>query len=509
MNVIEYFLGKYEQQEPFTALVFEGKAYSNVECNLEARRFAGGLKNMGHKPGDIVATILPNCAEIMPVYEGILRRGGVLLPIIFALTASEIAYILGNSGARIIVTNDELLEKVTEAMSACSQEFEVVAINAKKTAATIPYEDFLEKSQVEDTIIDRAGEDLAVLMYTSGTTGKPKGVMLTQDNFIFAMDSPFWNAYAPKGAVTLVALPMNHIFGFTTMIIVVWKRRGTLILHGWFDAARAIEDIQKYKIVYVPVVPTMLLAILNQEGVEAYDLSSVNVWEVAAAPFPAHKISEVEQRLGGTVVHGYGLTETTAVAAHQSPDDVRKPGSAGKPFPGTELKIMTAEGGEAFKSEWGEICIQAPNVMKGYLNRPEATNDALKDGWLHTGDIGYLDEDGHLYVTDRIKDMVLRGGENIYSIEVEDAIYKHPAVAEAAVVGIPDEKYGEEVFAFVVLREGVDATAEDILSECQKHIPKYKCPKRIAFEQSFPKTSTGKILKRTVREKAREFIATK
>jgi long-chain acyl-CoA synthetase len=333
--------------------------------------------------------------------------------------------------------------------------------------------------------------------------------MLTHDNFIFAMDSPAFDKFAQPGVVTLVTLPMNHIFGFVLMIWVTWKLHGTIILHEWFHAEPALKDIEKYKIAYVPLVPTMLLAILNHEDVDAYDLSCVKIWDVAAAPFPAGKISEVEQRLGGKIVHEYALTESTAVAASQMPDSICKPGSVGQPLPGMEIRIMLPDGGEAARGEWGEICLRGPGVMKGYLNRPEATKEALEGGWLHTGDIGYLDEDGHLYVTDRIKDMVLRGGENIYSVEVEDALYKHAAVAEAAVVGIPDEKYGEEVFAFVVLREGAEAGEAEILTECQKHIPGYKCPKKIAFETSLPKTGTGKILKREVRGKAREMMTSR
>jgi long-chain acyl-CoA synthetase len=482
----------------FIACIFQDREYSNLGITSQAKRFGQGFKQIGQISGDVVATILPNCMEIMPIYEGILRRGAILLPIIYALKAEEIGYILKDSSAKYIVTNDQLLEKVTEAMKICSQVIKVILVGSKSPAGYFSYEEFFLVNRDIDEVIDRDGQDVAMIMYTSGTTGKPKGVMLTHDNFNAFIRQPLYDSFL-RGQTTLITLPMNHIFGFLVMLFIYWKKGGTVVLHEWFDPYKALKDIEKYQINFVPLVPAMLLMILDLEDLSFYHPNKDRIWYIAAAPFPAERIEEAEERLGGMLIHDYGLTESTGEAACQQPDKIRKPGSVGKLFPGLEIKVVDEEDREVPKKEWGEICIKGWGVMKGYLNRPKETAEALKGGWLHTGDIGYLDQDDDLFITDRKKDMVLRGGENIYSAEVENALYKHPAIAEAAVIGLPDSKYGEEVFAFVTLRPGKMASEEEIQAECQKHIPNYKCPKTIEIWPNLPKTGTEKIDKRKVR----------
>ncbi|MBW1714803.1 MAG: AMP-binding protein [Deltaproteobacteria bacterium] len=498
MNIIKE-VQKFKKTDRFTACIFQDREYSNLEITSQANRFSQGLKQIGQIPGDIVACILPNCVEIMPVYEGILRRGAVLLPIIFALTTEEIGYILKDSEAKYIVTNSELIEKVTEAFEIYSLEAKVILVDAKSSAGYFSYKEFLLEEKDIDEIVDRDSQDVAMIMYTSGTTGKPKGAMLTHGNFSAYVNYTFYDTFI-RGQAALITVPMNHMYGFEVMLLMYWKRGGTIVLHEWFDPVKAIKDIEKYQIDFVPLVPTMVLMILELDDLSFYHPKKDRIWVVGGAPFPVDKIQETEDRLGGMLIQGYGLTESAGEGTCQRPEN-RKPGSAGKPFPGLEIKIVDEEDREVPAGEWGEICIKGWCVMKGYFNRPKETAEVLKDGWFHTGDIGYLDQEGDLFVTDRKKDMVLRGGENIYSAEVEQALYKHAAVAEAAVIGLPDPKYGEEVFAVVVLHPGQKATEEEILTEAKNLIPRYKCPKKIKFWSELPKTRTGKVFKPAVRER--------
>ena len=507
MNVMKLALS-YDKGREYTSLFFEDQSFSNRDISSEARRFAEGLRNTGVKPGDIVATILPNCKEILTVYEGVLRCGGVLLPIIFALTEPEITYMLEDSRAKYIVIDNGLLDKLN---STIRRNAKVIVIGMEEGGGSdlIDYQFLLKNSQDTEFIEERMGDDLAMVMYTSGTTGKPKGVMLTHDNFCAALECPTYENFAGEGEAILVALPMNHIFGMDIWLYSYLKKGAIIILHRWFDPIKALKDIEKFKISFVPLVPTMLLMILDSYGKAVYDTSSVRIWFVAAAPFPPGKIDEVEKRLGGVVVHDYGLTETTGDLSCQDPYGVRKKGSVGKPMPRMEVRIVNENGEEVPRGEWGEITVKGWAVMKGYLNRPEETREALRNGFLHTGDIGYLDDDGDLFITDRKKDMVLRGGENIYPVEIENALYKINAIGEAVVFGIPDQKYGEEVAACIVFKDGQFMTQDEIISECQKYIPRYKCPKQIAFLKEIPKTQTGKFDKKTLRKEADRLFLSK
>lgn len=497
MNVMSLALSYAAKREEYPGLIFEGESFTNEAVSSEARRLAEGLRNIGVNPGDIVATILPNCKEILTVYEGVLRCGGVLLPIIFALTEPEITYILMDSGAGYIITSRELLGKINKTLR---HKAKIVVIDTEGATENdfIDYQSLIENCPDSENIAERTGDDLAMVMYTSGTTGKPKGVMLTHDNFCASLECPFYDAFNAEGATVLITLPMNHVFGLAIWLYSYWKHGGTLVLHKWFDPAKALQDIARFKVTLVPLVPTMLLRILEETGKAVYDTSSVQIWFVAGAPFPPHKIKEVEERLGGIFIHDYGLTETTGDLCCQDPNGIRKPGSVGKPMPGMEVRIVDDNGKEVSRGEWGEITVRGWGVMKGYINRPEETHEVIRDGFLYTGDIGYLDEDGDLFITDRKKNMILRGGENIYPLEIENVLHNISGIAEAVVFGIPDPEYGEEVVACVVLDEGCSITQEAIASECLKYIPRYKCPKQIAFVKELPKTQTGKFDKKVL-----------
>ncbi|HPD57885.1 MAG TPA: class I adenylate-forming enzyme family protein [Smithellaceae bacterium] len=506
MNVIKLALNYREKREAFTGLIFENKSFFNEEISSEARRFAEGLKDIGVKPGDIVATILPNCKEILTVYEGVLRCGGILLPIIFALTEPEITYILKDSEAKYIITSKELLDKIHNTIR-LKAKIIVIGVDGVIAEDLIDYRFLVEKYADGNLITDRAGDDLAMIMYTSGTTGKPKGVMLTHDNFCASLECPFYEALNVEGGIVLITLPMNHVFGLAIWLYSYCKHGATIVLHRWFDPVKTLQDIEKFKISLVPLVPTMLLMILEEASKNTYDTSSVRFWFVAAAPFPPHKIKEVEERLGGIFIHDYGLTETMGDLSCQDPNGIRKLGSVGKPMPGMEVRIVDDNGNEVPRGEWGEITVRGWGVMKGYLNRPKETSEVLKGGFLYTGDIGYLDEDGDLFITDRKKNMILRGGENIYPLEIENALYKIKGISEVAVFGIPDPKYGEKVAACVVLKAGYHMTQDEIVSACLKYIPKYKCPKQIAFVKELPKTQTGKVDKKILLANANKIFS--
>ena len=506
MNILQVAL-KYAKAEEFTGLIFQDKRYSNRELTSHAKRFAHMLEKVGQTPGDMVATILPNCMEIMPIYEGIFRRGAIVLPVVYALTSEEIRYILTDSGAKFIITEQQLLDKVTRALQGIPQECKVVVIGGDASTGFLSYEKLLEESQEIEEIVERDGQDTAMVMYTSGTTGKPKGAMLSHDTFIAMIETPSYGVFFKERSVCILALPMNHAYGLQIMLIGYYKNETTLLLHEWFQTEAVLKDIEKYRVFIVPMVPTMLHMILAQEDLDTYDLSSIQFWMTGGAPISVDKLLEAQKRLPGITVQGYGLTETAGEGTCQMADAPVKPGSSGRPIDsGVEIKIVDVDGNKMPPGEWGEICMRGNRIMKGYLNKPRETAEAIKGGWLYTGDIGYVDEDGDLYITERIKEMIIRGGENIYPAEVEDALYRHPALSEVAVFGLPDSKYGEEVHACVVLRSDQAVSEEEILTECQKHIPRYKCPKKVTFFQELPKTQTGKIQRKEVREMVLELM---
>lgn len=474
----------------YVALAFEGREWTNVDQQRAASRLANGLRRLGIGPGDRAVVMLPNCPEVTQAYGAILRLGAVIVPVIFLLNAEEVRHILADSGAKLAITSPDLAWKLE------GWPGPIVAVGG--APGTMAYEEVVARQADALAMIDRADNDLAVILYTSGTTGRPKGVALSHDNLASNARAAASLYELDRDAWALAVLPLSHSYGLTLMNVGnVLGTRGVLL--RWFNPELVLEAIQRYRVQTMSGVPTMFVYLLNFPGAERFDTSSVKVWGSGAAPLPLEIVEPFEKKFGGRLLEGYGLTEASPVVAAHRLSGVRKLGSVGQPLPGVEVKILDDDDRELPTGEVGEVGVRGRNVMVGYYGLPEETARTVRNGWLHTGDVGKLDADGFLYIVERKKDLIIRGGFNIYPREVEEVLYAHSAVAEAAVIGVSDPLMGEDVLAFVVLKAGAGASAEAIIGFCQERLAKYKCPKQVRFVESLPKNPVGKILRKELR----------
>jgi long-chain acyl-CoA synthetase len=475
----------------YVAMHFEGRELTNVDQQRAAARVAGALTRLGVGPGDRVVVLLPNCPEVLQAYGGVLKVGAVIVPIVFLLTAEEVRHILADSGARLVITSPELAGKVE------GWPGPVVLVGGDGPGAR-SWDEWLRAESDTFPTAARADTDLAVILYTSGTTGKPKGVALSHANLasnaraaasLSELDRTQWN---------LGVLPLSHSYGLVTMN--AGHILGTkAVLLRWFNPELVLETIARFRVQAMAGVPTMYVYLLNYPGGEAFDTSSMRQWGSGAAPLPLEIVEPFEKKFGGRLVEGYGLTEASPVVSSTRLSGVRKLGSVGQAIPGVQIAILDDEDRALPAGETGEIGVRGPNVMLGYYGLPEETARALRNGWLHTGDVGRLDEDGFLYIVERKKDLIIRGGFNVYPREVEEVLYAHPGVAEAAVVGVHDPLMGEEVCAFVALKDGALVDAGALIAFCQSRLAKYKCPREVRFLASLPKNPVGKILRKELR----------
>jgi len=491
-NLAEY--GEYE------STIYEGRAYTNRELFARARRFATGLSGLGVQPGDRVVVLLPNCPEVGQSYGAILRIGGVVVPVLFLLATEELVHILSDSEAKAIITSPEFATKALDAAAAVEPHPTVIIVG-DPVEGTRSYDDLVGAATEDAPLVDRAPDDAALFMYTSGTTGRPKGVVLTHANMLHQAESLHSIAEMDRTKLGLACMPMAHAAGLVGWVAGM-KTGGRAVVMRWFDPELFCKLVQEYKVAGTGLVPTMAAFLLNHPASDTYDLTSLEQVIFGAAPAPVELIKAFEAKTGAVVRIGYGLTEAAPFLTADRLSSPRKEGSVGFAIPGVELAIFDADDKPLPPGEQGEICARGPNIMPGYHRMPEETAKVLRDGWLHTGDIGYLDEDGYLFIIDRVKDMIIRGGFNIYPHDIEEVLAGHPGVAEVAVVGTPDATYGEQVEAFVVRRLGTEATEEELLAFCQERLAKYKTPHKITFMPDLPKSQVGKVLKRVLREQA-------
>jgi long-chain acyl-CoA synthetase len=455
--------------------------YSGVEG--ATRHAAGLLTSMGVGPGDRVGLMLPNVPYFPVLFYGALRLGAVVVPMNPLLKEREVAFHLRDSGAKVLFAWFQFGEAATA--GAADAGAELVLVTPGET------EQQIGAAQPLGDVAEREDSDTALILYTSGTTGTPKGAELTHGNLREAARISVELVDSGPETVTFGALPLFHVFGLTSGLNSCVRVGGCLTLLPRFDAGKALEIVARDRVNTFLGVPTMYAAMLHHEG--TFDTSSLELCVSGGAAMPVEILRGFEERFGCTILEGYGLSESTAIAAFNRPDRERKPGSIGIPVPDTEMRL---DGDE----EVGEILVRGPTVMKGYWNRPDATSDTLDaDGWLQTGDVGRIDEDGYFYVVDRKKELVIRGGFNVYPREIEEVLYEHPAVREAAVLGIPHESLGEEVAAAVVLRDGETATPDEIRDYVKARVAAYKYPRVIWLEDELPKGATGKILKRDIK----------
>ncbi len=484
----------------YDALTFEGRVYTNTEQLADAHRFAGALEQLGVTPGDRVAVMMPNAPEVFQAYGGIIAMGGVVVPIVFLLAPNEVNHILADSTPKVLVTSPDLYPGLSAAMAGLPDPTTVVVTGPAEQVpdGAVSFEAITRDASPEFACVDRDDSDVAVIMYTGGTTGRPKGVMVTHGNLYWNATTLAREAEVGPEDVSLLALPVAHLFGMIAGITgQVLGVRGVML--RWFAPDQVLEAVEKHHINYIPMVPTMAQMLLAWPDLDPYDTSSLKTVIMSAAPVPIELKEAFAERFGCEVIEAYGQTEASPALTAERRGEEKRPGSAGKPLEGVEMAILDPEGNPMPPGEVGEICARSPGIMKGYFNMPEATEEALAGGWLHTGDMGYQDADGYLYVTDRKKDLIIRGGFNVYPRDVEEILCQHPEVAEAAVVGRPDEVMGEEVTAFVVKAPGSEVTKEELLAFCRQRLAKYKTPKEVRFIGYLPKSPIGKLLKKDLR----------
>jgi len=503
-NYARYGVESITRFGEYVSLIYEEEnliqKLTNVQIQRESNSLANGLRELGVKRGDVVAVILPNGPAVPVAFTALFKMGAIFLPVIFALAAPEIRYILEDSQAHTIITDENLYPKIVEASGGLKNIKNIlVKTDGPVPSSAFSFDEMAKGNPPTFDMVSVNAEDLAVLMYTSGTTGFPKGVMLSHGNISSNVEAgiPAWPT-GPEDAM-LIPLPLNHIFGLL-MVNECNLTGARIVLHKWFEPRLVLQSIMRHKITQFVGVPTMYIRLMETYDPAVHNIQSIRRLACAAAPLSTETIHLVESRWEKPLFQGYGLTETSPTVARQREGRPRKPGSVGPAIDGVEIKIFDDLDRELPADEVGEICVGGPNVMKGYLHKEAETQAALRNGWLHTGDMGYLDTDGDLFITDRKKDLIIRGGENISPGALEEILYKHPAVLETAVVGIPDPLYGEEVKAFVVLKPGCKVSEQDLIDHCLRFTSRFRVPKTIAFLEELPKNSVGKILKRALRD---------
>jgi long-chain acyl-CoA synthetase len=486
----------YARRGDYDALLFEGTWHSSGELFERSRRVAAGLQELGVAPGDRVVVSMANCPEVGITYQALWRAGAVVTPATFLLPVSDLRHVIADAEACIVITTPEFVDKVLTAVDGLDCVRHVISTVAAG-------QDALELAELETAepvpIVPRSDDDLAALLYTGGTTGQAKGVMLTHANLYFSGAAAHAAAYVPGVNRGLGALPLSHAYGLLVTIAGLHSPEpGIAVLLRWFDPDAFLTLVAAHRLQVSAVVPTMLQILLSKP-LEDHDLSSLRYITSGGAPLAREVQEEFGRRVPSVSIRqGYGLTETAALIS-SNPAGRERSGSVGLPVPGTEIRILGEDGGELSDGDAGEICARSPGVMRGYWNSPEATAEALEDGWLHTGDVGYRDADGYLYILDRKKDLIIRGGFNVYPRDVEDALVEHPDVAMAGVVGRPSPVHGEEVVAFVALRAGAEPDPDALIGWARERIGGYKYPREVHLVDSIPLTPVGKIDRKALR----------
>jgi long-chain acyl-CoA synthetase len=486
----------FERRGDYPSLLFEGRWHTSGELFERSVRIAAGFGALGVSPGERVVVTMANCPEVSVIYSALWRAGAVVTPATFLLPVTELRHVIADSQACAVVTTPEFLAKAIEASAGVHHVRTVICTEAADG-------DVIALASLEASepgpVVDRSDDDLAALLYTGGTTGRAKGVMLSHANLDFTGHTGHDAGYAPGLSRSLTTLPLSHAYGLLVTLAGMHSREpGVSVLLRWFDPAAFLELTQEHGLQQSAVVPSMLQILLSQP-LEDHDLSSLRYLTSGGAPLAPEVEHEFCRRVPSVSIRqGYGLTETAALISTNPPGRVR-PGSVGLPVPGTEVRILDEEGRDLPTGEAGEICCRSPGVMHGYWRSPEATEQALGDGWLHTGDIGYLDADGYLFVVDRKKDLIIRGGFNVYPRDVEDALMRHPSVQMAGVIGRPDRRLGEEVVAFVALHAGAELTEPELIDWARQHIGGYKYPRELHLVDSVPVTPVGKIDRKALR----------
>jgi long-chain acyl-CoA synthetase len=486
----------FERRGDYESLLFDGRWYRSSELFDRAAAVATGLAQLGIAPGERVAVTMANCPEVGVMYQAVWRAGLVATPAMFLLPADDLRHVLADSGARAVVTTPDSLDKVQQAVTGLDPRPFVICTDRAGDGVISLAE--LETAE-PGGLVPRADGDLAALLYTGGTTGQSKGVMLSHAALHYVGSAAYTSSHIDGINRSLVTLPLSHAYGLLVTVSSFHSvERDLAVLLRWFDPEAALTAIQDHRLQQTAVVPSMLQALLAQP-LEDYDLSALAQVTSGASPLAPETEREFVRRVpSASIRQGYGLTESAALVS-SSPAGRARSGSVGLPVPGCEVEIRDGDGRALPAGETGQICVRSPGLMLGYWNAPETTARAVRDGWLHTGDVGRLDEDGYLYIVDRIKDLIIRGGFNVYPRDVEDALVEHPDVAMAGVVGAPSASHGEEVVAFVCLREGATLEPQQLIDWSRARIGGYKYPRRIELVDAIPLTPVGKVDRKALR----------
>jgi acyl-CoA synthetase (AMP-forming)/AMP-acid ligase II len=488
--------------------VDEQRSLSYGEAGREANRLANALVASGLDRGDRIAVLAKNCIEYTVLYHACSKAGVVPVPLNFRLAPPEWEYIINDSGAKLVIARGELVPALDKVRGGLATVKQLIALAAETPAGWQSFGEWI--GDQPDTAPDRAvsSDDDVYQMYTSGTTGRPKGAVITHRALSFQLLQALTTLRGEPGKRVLIAAPLYHAAAAVTAFNAAsWG--GAMYIQEDFDPAEVVRALDEERIANATLVPAMIQACLVMvPGVKEREYADFELLVYGASPIAVETLRQAIATFGCRFVQGYGMTETTAALTYLMPEDHDRALagreelllSAGRPLLGTEIKIVGEDGERVPNGSVGEICGRGPQLMKGYWNLPEATAEAIVDGWMHTGDAGMVDDEGYVYVQDRTKDMIVSGGENVYPREVEDAIFQHPAVADVAVIGIPSEKWGEEVKAIVVLKADAEATADDIVQHCKGRLGGYKQPRSVDFAAALPRNPSGKVLKKELRE---------
>lgn len=498
---------------PYPLLYDGARTFTNVEAQNHAERVSRLLTALGVGPGDRVVVSMPNAAEVIFAYYGVLGAGAVIVPVMFLLQPPEFTYILRDSGAKAVLTDATVLPKITTAAAGLEHPPAVVVMGPQDIPAdadtrglhVVRYDPDASGPPYDGAAPapELAEDDIAVILYTSGTTGRPKGVMLMHRN-LYGNAANLVQLSDRQRETTLGVLPLAHVYGFTAATVTLMVG-GSLVIMARFDPKAVFEAIERFRIRSFAAVPAMIHAMVHSPDADRYDLSSLESVSSGSAPLPVSLLEAFRARFHAEVYEGYGLSEAAPVVTGHRRGMPVKPGTVGVPIPGVEIRIVDEQGRDLPPGEVGELWVRGVGVMKGYYQNPEATRAVLTpDGWLATGDMARVDADGYVTIVDRKKDLIIRGGFNVYPRDVEEVLASHPGVLEAAVVGIPSERLGEEAVAWVVRRDPA-LTEEELVAYCRDRLAHYKAPSRIFFADQLPKNGVGKVLKTELRARAREL----
>jgi long-chain acyl-CoA synthetase len=499
MNLARHSENRVIERGEQVIIIFEGREITNLDMLRMSKKLAAALKNLGVKRGDRVILQMPNCPEVLQAFHAVWRIGAIVVPINYFIGEEETAYMYQDSGAKVMISTLSFLPKIQacQAKAPCMEA--VILIDKDVPEGTLSYGQLVEESPEEPDVVETGDDEIAALIYTAGTTGRPKGVIHSHASLYANAKMQYETIPLPDDMVSIAVLPLCHSFGIAYINNGLFRRGKTVLLHS-LNLEILFAAIEKYQVNIIAGVPTMYVFMLLYPEPKKYNLGSMKYWISGSAPLALETWKKFQDVFGFEIIEGWGLTEAGANNSVNPFEGLKKIGSIGLPMKGTEMRIVDEKGNVLPPEQEGEIIIRGPMLMKGYWNKPEETAEALRAGWLYTGDIGHVDQDGYFWITDRKKDLIIKGGENISPRVIEEVLFSHPKVSEAAVIGMKDAVYGENIKAFLVLNPGETAPAEEIIEYCQKKLTSFFVPREVVFIQSLPKSLIGKVLKKELRK---------